>query len=342
MYSTKKIILIWLLTPLMAFGAFYSKEVKAQLSSDSTGTGAYFSHLNYGARNVALANTQVSDAYSLEGIYTNPAAFLFSENRTGFSTNFSYNHFHNVASENLNAVLVRNNRQFLAFGTSFHHNSPAGFTPMRPKAPVYFSQIGTSVFYAKMLTQTLSIGGGLNGVYGYTEKDWNWGITSNVGLFYAPSSSVSYGLAYSGVGGGFENLGARLRYSTVEESPGEGEEISSTALLIDRVPHRLELGATFRFPSMSKHPDFKISFANEKIFNEPGLIYKVGLEIFPEQLFAIRGGYILSPYMNGLRLGLGLLVGNMAVDYSFAEKTIGVEGYSHQLSISIGLSTTDQ
>lgn len=341
MINSKKLTQTILSVLLVGIGLFHGESVKAQFSSDST--GMYFSNLAYGARSISLANTDVSDSYSLEGIYTNPAAFLFSENNFRVSSNFFHNTDHNVTSENLNAIITRSNQQFLAVGTSFHHNNPSGFTLAQPKTPVQFNQFGASVFYASLLTSTLSIGGGLSGVYGYTEDDWDWGITSNLGLFYAPSTSVSYGLAYSGVGGRRDNLGAGLWYAPTQD-PGSSEEDeldNSTVINLARAPHRLDIGATFRFPAMSPQPNFKISFANEKIFGEPGLIYKVGLEIFPSEIIALRGGYLFSQYLSGLRLGLGFMLENLTVDYSFAETTLGVQGYSHQLGVSISLPTTN-
>lgn len=339
MNFTYKLSRIFITILLVATGVFCGQTAKAQFSPDSS--GFHFDNSILGARAASLANTQVSDAYSLEGIYTNPAAFLFSESNTTLSSNFFYNNYFNTIAENLNAVLIRNNNHLLAAGATIKHNAPSSVAPLQPNVPIRFNQYGLSIFYATKLTPTFSAGGGVSGVYGSTTDDRNWGITTNLGLFYAPSSSVSYGLAYSGLGGRIDNLGAGLHYIYTEELDENGQETESTTLILEKIPHRLELGATFRFPSISKRPDFKLSFANEKIFGEPGLIYKVGLELFPTEILAVRGGYFFSPIASGGRLGLGVFIRNMSLDYSFSQTTIGVEGYSHQLSISIGLFSSN-
>jgi hypothetical protein len=112
-------------------------------------------------------------------------------------------------------------------------------------------------------------------------------------------------------------------------------DAESTQLELKRLPHRLEIATTFRFPTMARQPDFKLTLANEKVFGESGLIYKAGLEVYPHEVLALRGGYSLSSFTSGGRIGIGLFFGSVTLDYSLSEPITRPYGFSHQLSISM-------
>lgn len=334
-YKIKNRILKRLTLGCLVLLVICSQNADAQFTSDSLGFHLMDSVL--GARSSSLANTQVSDSYSLEGIYSNPASFLFSETNTKVLVNSFYSPYYNVVAQNITGVIKRNDRHYFALGGSLKHTGPEIDPFPKPTRFLNFTQIGLSLNYATMISSTFSMGLGLNSVYGITDDVSDWAIRSRIGLFYAPSPSVSYGVSYSGFGSSrYTNLGGGLLYSYQENETGEG---NGTTLLIERAPHRLEIGTTFRFPTLSNQPNFKLSFANEKIFGEPGLIYKGGLEIYPFDLIALRGGYFYSPYAQGGRAGIGLLLSGVTIDYAFANSLIGINGNAHLISISLNFST---
>ncbi len=311
-------------------------EAMGQIVQDTTGF-----HLNsemIGARTVALANNSVSDAQSIASIYTNPAGFLFSESQASLAANVYYNHRYNVSIENIISVPVRTDRYMFALGAAIQHPGPGSYLESPQPSHVSFNQYDFSVFHAVKLSSTFSAGAGITASYGHTDEQSEWAVITNAGFFYAPSTSLSYGLSYSGVASELITNGGVLHYYPLLDNTGQA---SSTLLVREKAPHRLELGATFRFPSMSRTPDFKLSLSNEKVFGRPGLIYKAGLEYYPVQTLAIRGGYFIGPENNGGRLGLGLFFGNVVVDYAFAESFTDVRGFSHLISVSFGFTSSN-
>lgn len=308
-------------------------QAYGQASQDTT--GFHFNGSLIGARSVALANNSVSDAQSIASIYSNPAAFLFSESQTTLSANLYYNQHYNVTVENAITIPVRNDQYMLALGATIQHPGPVNFLASPHPSHLNFNQYDFSVFQAIKLGSTFSAGVGVTASYGQADEQEQWAVLSNAGFFYAPSASLSYGLSYSGVASEVINNGGKLHYYPVFNETAIGTGQAGTTMMVqEQAPHRLELGATFRFPSMSRKPDFKLSMSNEKIFDRPGLIYKAGLEYFPTEVLALRGGYFISPGISGGRLGLGLFVGRLTFDYSFAESFIDVRGNSHLISVS--------
>ncbi len=313
-----------------------------------------------GARASGLAYTQVSDPYSLDGIHSNPAAFLFSDNRTTVSTNLYYSSFHNIVAENITAVLHRNPRNLIVAGFTLQHEGPSSSSSrhIEPEIPVQFRQYEGSIHYARKVGSNISAGGSLYGSYGTTDLHEEWAFYTKFGILYAPAPAVSYGLTYTG-SFGIEagNMGSFLTYryripAQEVDSPENGVDENSgsetlkdgrsyTLLSREGMPDRLEIGATLRFPSYTDHPNFKISFANEKIFDHPGMIYRAGFEYFSFTPLILRGGYFYSPIKSGLRTGFGLNLGWMTIDYSFSNKDIGIQGNTHQVGISINFTSAN-
>ncbi|MEX2396288.1 MAG: hypothetical protein WD491_04640 [Balneolales bacterium] len=309
-------------------------DVRAQLLTDSG--NFHFGNSQLGARSSALANTQ--DAYSLEGIYRNPAAFLFSPSSTSMMANTFYSHTYDIAVENVIGVINRSENNLITVGATLQHNGLSQIYSGSQDFPLNFTQYGLSASYAVAVLPSFSIGAGASGSYGTTGDDSNWTLASNFGVYYTPTSSLSYGISYSGLGSGLEHLGDGLLYVSSDKPTTDKHR---TDLLLNKMPHRLEIGATMRFPTISREPDFSLSFANEKIFGESGMVYKAGLEIYPGNHMALRGGYIHSPFADGVRLGFGLFLGKLTVDYAFSQAIVGLEGNSHLLGLSLGFASTN-
>ena len=302
------------------------------------GSGFHIHNSMLGARSNALANTVVSDSYSLEGVYTNPAAYLFSEDNTTLTTNMFYNTRYNVMVENITGVILRNQEHLLVAGATMQHSGPEQYMPTTAQVPVSLNQFGLSLHYARKIGTALSFGTGISGTAGRSsDGSEDWALTTDFGLLYAPSPSVSYAIAYRGPGDLLNTLGNRLVYSYDDNSQDNGTQ--AAGLIVEPMPHQLEIGTTFRFPTISRTPSFKLSFANKKVFNKPGLLYKAGLELYPLDIIVLRGGYFYHPTVNGGRLGLGLLLGNFTLDYSYADNIIGLKGHVHQLGLSLRLSS---
>lgn len=308
----------------------------AQVNVDSS--AVLYNNEFLGARSTSLGHTQVSDSYSLEGVHTNPAAFLFNRGNMSVTSGLFYSGYSNIMVEHLSGVLIHNDLHLLAAAITHQHNGSENLSLNTQKDILLeFTQYNFSLYYATKLTSTLGIGGGISGVYGSTEFDSKWAANSNIGFYYTPSPSVSYGLAYSGLGGNSNNLGANLRY-TYNDHLASPDRPPGTQITYESLSHQLEIGATFRFPTLTDQPDFTLSFANKKIFGTEGMIYKIGLEFFPTSPVVLRTGYYFrNEGLNGLRAGFGLRAGSAMIDYAFSGAMTGLNGNAHQVSLSFKL-----
>jgi hypothetical protein len=88
-----------------------------------------------------------------------------------------------------------------------------------------------------------------------------------------------------------------------------------------------------RYPSARQRQIVSIAFANEKIFSQPGLLYKIGLELWPLRFLALRSGYIAGGEAGIARYGIGVKSDILGIDYAFSPASF-YEGF-HQFTISI-------
>lgn len=287
----------------------------------------HFWYFRPDARSSSLAGATVSDPLNRVGVYANPAQIAMRTFATGFSVNTSYLRAASVAAENVTVPLFTESGGTMMAGATFHHpvESSTGYTwSNRPN----FRQIRFDLAYAQIILPRLSVGLGIQGSYGSTDAGGRWTGNATLGFYYSATSMLSYGLVYRGTGYRNDWLGSGLVYY---RNPTDSE----TRIVTVPVPHRLELGATLRFPAVSEHPEFILSFSNEKLFGQQGLVYRGGLEFFLSRSLILRGGYFYSNPVQGARLGGGLLLDPVEIDYSFTFSTLDRTGSVHQLSLQL-------
>lgn len=283
-----------------------------------------FWYSNIDARSMALANATIADPLSSNGLYSNPALLPLGTDMPTFSVHSGYNTSQNLISENLTASFSDSEDKKLLLGATLIHNRPADAS-LNNNRQLRFTQFNIDLAYGQMLTPSLSAGIKLNTNYGNTNTTNSFTYNTSLGVIYAPSSIISYGLVYKGTGFQNEWLGAGLLYSKT----GEGQTQVSTAEL----PQRLEIGTTLRFPSLAEQPDFVLSFSNEKLFGKSGLVYRGGIEIYPFQKISLQGGYFHSTFVKGGRLGIGLHFDILKINYAFTNNNLDQSGRTHLLSV---------
>lgn len=314
------------LVPGILFLLILASQSNAQTTSADT-TKFRFWYSNLDARSMALANATIADPLSSNGLYSNPALLPFSSNPS-FTVHSSYNTHQKIISENVTAALYQDNDKELILGTTLFHNSNSK-VPLTNTGQLAFTQINFDIAYGQMLTPSLSMGLKLNSIYGSVESGNAFTSNTSLGIIYAPSSSVSYGLVYKGTGYQNEWLGSGISYYSTNQL--------QTQITTKKLPQRLEIGATLQFPSLAQNPDFILSLSNEKLFGKSGLVYRGGLEIYLLEKLAIQGGYFHSPYSRGGRVGLRLLFDSININYAYANNNLDLTGRTHLLSLSLDI-----
>lgn len=309
------------------FFALITTISKGQIPAQDS-TGFHFWYSGFDARSMALANTTVADRLNNNSLYANPATMLFHSRLSMLAAHSMYNSNHNILIENFTAFFSEGqNSRFAIGGTIFHQ----GFSGLQTAGNRFsFNHYEFDVAYAGRLSSTLSFGVKWNSTVGSTAGDDAWTNNARLGFLYAPSPMVSYGIVYKGTGYQNNWLGSGLSYYRTNAD-------DETQIAVMELPQRLEVGATLNFQSLGKYPDFVLSFANEKLFGEPGLIYRGALEIYVQDLITLRGGYFHTPQVQGPRVGIGLLFDPVTLNYSYAENNADQTGRSHQLSITVNI-----
>lgn len=306
----------------------FTTRSSAQTPSLPDTTEFHFWYATFDARSMAMANATIADPLTSNGLYSNPAILPFNSNLPGIVLHSGYNGQRNIFTENLTASLINRDDKKLLIGTTLLHNGPTDIGQINDQQLV-FTQFNFDMAYGQMLTPSISMGFKLNVDFGRTESASSITSNTSVGMIYSPSPIVSYGLVYKGTGYQNEWLGSGLSFYRTGQQ--------TTQITTTELPQRLEMGATLRFPSLAEHPDFVLSFSNEKLFGEPGLIYRGGIEIFLLDELALQGGYFHSSFVRGGRFGLGLLFDPMKINYAYTNNNLDLNGRTHLLSISLNI-----
>lgn len=322
--NNKRLHLVYLTVMVWIF-LLLPKTLCAQFIAQDT-TEYRFWYSGFDARSTAMAGANIADPFNLNGLYVNPATLAYSNPVPSLINNSLYNSSRNVLLENVTASLNHSRSHRLAGGVTIQ-NSVMRRDPVLNPGQLQFSQLDLTLGYGWMISSSLGLGVSLNSMYGKADRSNVWTYNGSLGFLYAPTSLISYGLVYRGTGWNKEWLGSAPVFHMED---GEATTVYSVT-----APHRLELGVTLRFPSLVRYPDFVLSFSNEKVFGVDGLIYKGGLEVNMQNFISLRGGYFLSPFAEGSRLGIGLLFDAFNLDYAFAPTSVDLTGKTHQLSISL-------
>lgn len=296
----KALLLISLL-----FFLVYPAQLKGQADNPAITQGTIHS-TTPGVRSTALGDATVADYRELSTVSINPASLSFVRNlkRLEFNTSQSWNT--NLMLQNLTLPIFADATHRVALQTGILHKGIDATNPTgsglasAPELMLYRFDLG----YAYSFDSVLSIGV-LNSLSLTRNAESNY--TTNLisfGVLYAPSQSISYGLA-------FRNLGRNISYKVSEEE---------TELSTYNMHESLELGATLNFPVDTDRTYLSLSLGNEKKFRESGIWYKIGLELNINSQLQLRSGLIMQPESDiyAPRFGVGMNFKKYSVGYSFS------------------------
>lgn len=303
-------------------------EIWAQLantSDDPRGLRGAPRVYKFGARTAALGDATVADIRDLSAINMNPAALSFVSDINSVQVNTIQNWNNNLMLENLTFPVFKYAKHTIAAQLGFHHRgleltNILGTTPLpQPNMLMYQFDLAYSISFQDVL----SFGVFNNISFAQNEIAQYWTYYPILGLLYAPSHSISYGIVFRG-------LGRSVTYLFPDNR--------TTALGSQNLRESLELGATLQLPVDLKATSFAIYFANEKRFGQDGLWYKAGLEIDRLSYLSLRGGIILQPETNiyAPRFGIGIVTNMVELNYAISYDKRLYERF-HQLGLTLHL-----
>lgn len=279
----------------------------------------------YGARTAALGDATIGDNTELSVINMNPAALSFIQDVLVLQINTIQNWENNLMLENATFPLLKTVSHTFAGQFAYHHG---GFeqTNILGAAPLPQPQIEMYQFdlaYAFNFRNVLSFGILNNFTLAQNEIAQYWTYYPILGIMYAPSESISYGMAFRG-------LGRSVTYNF--HSGGQ------TTLASQNLRESLELGATLHLPVDTDKTYLSLSIANEKRFGEDGIWYKAGMEIQRVPFLAFRGGIMFQPEAKvyAPRFGLGIVTDIIQLDYAISYDKRLYERF-HQLGLTLHL-----
>ena len=271
-----------------------------------------------GARNVALGSANVSESRDISSMFENPAAVTFLE-----APSVMLNHVQGDSSEmqeNLSFPVLYDNSDMLAVGTELY---TIGELSKSNYAKRY--EVGYDLAFGRKLSSVFGLGGSFSFRHGVASNNMQTNAASyTLGVEYAPSADVNYGLTLGGIGTGADFV------TTVAGVTPIQSELSKV----------LEVGALMRFPSSSslRPPFLVLALASQKEFGSPGATYRGGIEYYPVNFLALRLGYVAGQTRPEQRFGIGFRDRSFSVDLAaFPHWSNGSRVFFEELSVTYGL-----
>lgn len=280
----------------------------------------------YDTRTTAMGDATVADPTDLSSININPANLSFVRDTDVLHLNMHQNWNNNLMFQNITFPAFQYGNHTVAGQFAFHHTgvNATNFLGTSPYPEPNLSMVQIEAAYAYSIENTLSFGI-LNSIsFAQNEIARFWTFSPSLGMLYAPSQSVSYGIAFRG-------LGRSITYQLIG-----GDNL--TALGSQNLRESLELGATLQFPVDTDETYLSLSLANEKRFGEGGVWYKAGLEVDVVPSLTLRSGLLFHPERNiyAPRFGVGVNSDILRIDYSISHSRNLYERY-HQLGLTLQL-----
>lgn len=290
----------------------------------------------YDTRTSALGDATVADPTSLTAYNMNPAALSFAQNPNVVQINSHHSWNNNLMQQTISLPAVQLDNHHFAAQVGVTHQGVDALNYMSGNnmpEPV-MDGAHLDIAYAFSYENVLSLGVVNSVSLIQNSRTDSWSYFATIGLLYAPTQSVSYGIAFRGLGTGpvYEIINAGTENGEGEEPAGDRE----TLLDYQDLRERLELGATLRFPVDTDNTYLALSLANEKRFGQDGIWYKAGLELEVIPSVALRSGILFQPEddIYTPRFGIGIDAKFVKIDYSISYKDQLFEHF-HQLGLTI-------
>jgi hypothetical protein len=299
---------------LAAMALLSATTVRAQLTSLNSD-----SHTIIGARAAALADAVTSQANDATTLYWNPAGLSYlmwmSVPMTVGIEDFGYQNYAVTANVVVPLPAIKN-WSFAVGGTTHQFHQSGNASPLRGLS---YSQNDLTGGISYRIIPALSLGATIRALVGQSASKSLWALSGSLGLLYEPQPGVSYGLVLHGLGDG-------VRYPY--ENPNDLNDIHVGAL-----PRSMQVGLSISFPTTTpESPSLILALANQKIFGESGVVYKLAMEYWPFSAVALRAGYWVGPATVSGKYGAAFRISTFQVDYAISPgKT---EPRFHQLTLS--------
>ncbi len=327
-YYTKAVVLVSLALMLVYPASLKAQEADSTTTPTTQTVRGFANSIKPGVRSTALGGASVADYTELSSIYTNPAVLSFVQNLKRIELNSSQDWDNNLMLQNFAVPFFAYKRHRAALQTGVLHNGLASTGTAVPglESNPSFMLYRFDLAYAISITSAVSMGFLSSTSVAHNTRSTEITNVASFGVIYAPSRSISYGVAYRG-------LGRSVGYEIVKSG--------KTELITQNTTQSLEIGATLNYPVDSDRTYFSLSLANEKRFGDPGIWYKAGLElklrIVPQlPSLQLRNGIIMEPESDifAPTFGLGTDFNNYSVGLSISPGTQLNERF-YQLGIII-------
>jgi len=255
---------------------------------------------HFGSRVAALGDSYVSDAYDVSAAFVNPASILFIESKNILLD--VHQDWKNMALQEGIAVPILT-RGVWGLGISAGIRHAGVIKSESTVSGLSFLEYFLNVAASRLLANAFSFGIGGGITYGSVDGSNQLAFNASSGLLYAPSSGVTYGISYG--------ASSRVIYEY------DVAKIR-TRLLRDSVSHNIQIGITMRLPIRTGPRSFSLSIASQKYIGVSGLDYRVGIEAYPLDFFALRVGYSIRDKAVSARYGAGIRFSFLEIDYMIA------------------------
>jgi len=278
----------------------------AQTAGES---GLAFLKLGFGARNIAMGDLGVVSSNDVTSSYYNPALVVNNKN---VQVMISHNKLIQGASSELLGV------GFTLFDLPFAvalNTTNISDIEVRTKPGPAESSFDVHYFFGSIssgieIVDNLALGISFKYLYEglYADEATGWG--------------VDFGVHYKGIIEGLDVGGSLRNLGTMNELRNE-----KTKLPVD-----LRVGASYNLPIEQFNSDLAIIGGLQKFTATDDIHNHIGTEIFYDNLFAIRGGYITGYEAKGFTVGAGVFWNNINFDYAFVPYQYGLDN-SHTISL---------
>jgi hypothetical protein len=166
------------------------------------------------------------------------------------------------------------------------------------------------------ITRDFSAGLLIDVLHATTDVDPIWGVSAGAGLAYAPGRFYRFGVSVRGFGPDYD--------------------LNTPVLPVDALspvlPRVLALSAAFNYPFGTTRK-LLLVYQSDKIFGQPGVLYRMGAEYAPAAWAALRVGMNVRDAVTEPRAGVGVTISPAAVDYAYRYNRR--DGPAHWLTLGL-------
>ncbi|HSL90488.1 MAG TPA: PorV/PorQ family protein [Ignavibacteriaceae bacterium] len=264
-------------------------------------TGLSFLKFGYGARNIAMGDAGTASSNDITALFYNPSKLSMQQGSEIF---FMHNEWiQDVRSE---VVGIRSKVFGLQFALGFNVTTISDIeVRTRPGEPD--TKFDANYFYGSLstgfnLSEYLSIGGTFKYLYEGMLSDEANGYGFDIGLnYFLPYEGLSLGAAIRNIG-----------------------SMSELRLEKTKLPSEIRIGPAYTFNLSDTKFNFTTAAEFHKYLDDDANHINVGVEVFYDNLIALRGGYQTGYESRDFTAGIGVSWGNLKFDYAFLPFQLGL------------------